>query len=158
MSVTIGRVWVDKNKIVYLCTSEGSPLGGTGTIPATGAVTPDLVTDAAYNGYGEAGSAALRRCVGSGLSGGNGIIAAGAFTQAFARALLMCDAGALNASTIGGINTARARLNLVPRSGTAAWLVDVDIDGANIPEINVTASVAAGTCYLHVTLDHSLAA
>lgn len=156
MSVTPVRVWVDKNKIVYELTSEGSPLGGVGTIPSAGGATPDLATDATYNGFGEAGSAALRRACRSGLDGGNGTPLAGAWTQAQARALLMSNAGALAANSIGGINTARLQCRLVPVSGTATWLVDADVDGAGIPEINITASVAAGVAQLHVELQHSI--
>jgi len=157
MAITIARHWVDKNKIVYLCTSGGSPLGGTGTIPSAGGATPDLATDAAYNGFGEAGGAAMRRACRSGLDG-NGTVAAGAWTQALARALLLLDAGALNANTMGGILAARLQCHIVPRDVTATWVVDVDVDGAGIPEINVTSSVDEGVAYLHVSLVHSLTA
>lgn len=155
MTTTPSLVWVDRNKLVYLLTNGGSPLGGEGTIPSAGGATPDLATDVANSVFGEAGGRALRTACRAGLDG-LGNVAAGGFTQATARALLMLNAGAANANTFGGVLAARLQCSVVPSTGTAAWVVDVDVDGSGRPEINVTSTAAAGTAYLHVDLVHSL--
>lgn len=157
MTTTPSLVWVDKNQIVYLLTNGGSPLGGEGTIPSAGGVTPDLATDVANNVFGEAGGKALRAACRAGLDG-LGTVAAGAWTQALARALLMLNAGASAVNSFGGILAARLQCNVVPSTGTAAWVCDVDVDGSGRPEINVTSTAAAGTALLYVKLAHSLTA
>jgi hypothetical protein len=90
MSVTIARVWTERNYLVYLLTTSGSPLGGTSSLAAAGAATPDLVTDAAINTDGGAASAALRRVVRAGLDG-LGTVAAAAWTPAQAKNLYQGD-------------------------------------------------------------------
>ena len=151
MTMTLTHVWTDKNKLVYLCTNDGSPLGGTGTLPMDGGVTPDAVTDGANAGFGEANGAALAKALRSGLDG-NGSVAAGTWIQAQARALLLLD----GATGIGGINTPRLQCDILGATGAAVWRVDADVDGAGIPEVNVTSSAVAGTAYLHISLVHSL--
>lgn len=154
MALTITRVWTEPNYIAYLVTTSGSPLGGEGTIPAAGGVTPDLVTDGAINTDGGANSSALRRVVRAGLDG-IGTVAAGALTQADARNLLLGD----GSTSIGnGKTTPRALVTVVPRTGTVAdWKVDADVDGSGRPEINIDAAAVAATAYLYVKLDHTLA-
>jgi hypothetical protein len=154
MSVSVARVWTDKNQIVYLLTAEGSPVGGTTNIPAAAGVTPDLVTDGANIASGEANGTALRRVVRAGLDG-TGLIAAGAFTQALARSLLMLDDAT---ALLGGILCPRAKLRIVKRTGlTTEWLIDANVDGSSRPRIDIEASAVAGTAYLYVELNHSLA-
>lgn len=154
MALTMTRVWTDKNQIVYLLSSDGSPAGATGNIPAAGGATPDLVTDGANGASGEANGTALRRVVRAGLDG-LGLIAAGAFVQANARALLQLDDAA---AALGGILTPRAKLRLIKRTGlTADWLIDANVDGSGRPRIDVEVGTAAGTAYLYVELNHSLA-
>lgn len=152
MTVDITWVWTDKNQIVYLLATSGSPLGGTASILSAGGVTPDLVTDGANNTKGEANGTALRKVVRSGLDG-QGLVAAGAWTQAQARALLMLvEPGA----SIGGILLQRAKLRVIRRSGTAEWTIDCNVTAGN-PRIDVGATAAAGEAVLYVELNHSLA-
>lgn len=153
MSVVITRLWTERNRIVYLLTTGGSPLGGTSSIPATGGVTPDLVTDGAINTDGGAVAAALRRVVRAGLDG-LGVVAAAGFTQAISRLLFLSGGGA----TLGnGFTTPTAQLRLVPSTGTVAdWKLDANVT-AGVPQIDITAAAVAATAYLYVELDHSLA-
>lgn len=159
MGASAQHVWTDANQLVYLVTSFISgefTIGGTVTISADGSASPDLVTDAADASYGRAASVALTRVCRAGLDG-LGNIAAGAWTQAQARALLMLDGSA----AIGGVLTPRTRLRLsatFDAGGEVAACADVDVDGSGNPEINVTVANNVGSVYLYVELNHSLAA
>jgi hypothetical protein len=154
MTIAVSRVWTDKNQIVYLLDSDGSPASSTASITASGAVTPDLVTDGANTASGEAIGPAMRRVVRAGLDG-LGLIAAGGFTQALARSLLTLDDAA---AALGGVLAPRARTSLIKRTGaTANWLIDANVDGSSRPQIDIAVATAAGTAYLYVQLNHSLA-
>lgn len=154
MAITCTHVWTDKNQLVYLLNSDGSPASASGNIPAAGGATPDLVTDAANNTFGGAASVALTKVVRAGLDG-LGTVAAGAWVQADARALLMLD----GSTGIGGVLTPRTKLRLMKRTGvTADWIIDANVDGSGRPRIDYAVATAAGTAYLYVELNHSLAA
>lgn len=152
MTVDVTWVWTDKNQIVYALATSGSPLGGTASLLSAGGVTPDLVTDGANPAKGEANGTQLRKLVRSGLDG-QGLVAAGAWTQAQARALLQLNEPG---ATIGGILMARGKLSVIRLSGTAQWTIDSNVT-AGRPSIDIGATAAAGTALLYVQLAHSLA-
>lgn len=154
MALTATLAWVDSNSLVYRIVNAAT-LGTTVTITASGAATPDLVTDGASTAFGKPVSAALRRVVRAGLDG-IGSVAAGALTQANARALLLED-GLIGTSS--GVTTPNARMSLVNRAtaGNDQMQVDANVDGSGRPTIVITCAAVACTYYLHVDLNHSLA-
>ncbi|HEX7095169.1 MAG TPA: hypothetical protein VF183_04765 [Acidimicrobiales bacterium] len=148
--MTATLVWVDGNSLVYRIDNVAT-LGTSVTITSTGAATPDLVTDAANTSFGQAATA-LRKIVRAGLDG-LGTIAAAGFTQATARALYLGDAS----TTIGGVNTPRARIRTQMRTVAADAQLQVDCNvAAGVPTIVVTAAAVAFNAYLYVELDHSI--
>jgi hypothetical protein len=152
MALVITHIWTDKNQLVYSIVNSATLFGGTAFIPSAGGATPDLVTDGANNTFGEANGAALRRAVRSGLDGGNGTPAAGAWTQAQARALLLLN----GLTNIGGINTARCQCSTMQVAGLMRVAIDASVDGSGRPRIDVIVDAVAGEVNLYVQLVHSL--
>lgn len=140
MSITVALVAAYPHKLRYLCTNAGSPLGGTGSIPNDAGASPDLQTDTA-------GFAGWLHRIARARATGIGTIAAGALTQAQARALL-CDDNA--GGSVGNGNVPRARTRIYGRSGAAVWSVDANVDGAGDPTIDIASTAVAGTAYLDI--------
>ncbi len=145
MAVTAALVRVTGNRLTYLLTQDGAA-GTTLNITATGAATPDLVTDTAGR------NGALRKLAKANAEGYGAI--ATPMTQAKARAILLSDyAGASpSGSTPGNSAPApTARCVLTARGGdtTAGFAVDANVSGSNML-IAITAPAAAATVYLDV--------
>lgn len=136
MAVTAALVESKPNHLRYLVTSDGA--GGTVNITSTGAASPDLQTDT----KGASPLKKLSRAEQDGL----GQLAAGALTQADARAIWMGD----SADTVLGVKVPRAHTNLSPRDGATSWLVDANVDGGGVPELVITADANVGNAYLDV--------
>lgn len=141
MAVTLTLVEQGSNRLRYLVNSNATG-NTTASLTTTGAATPDLLTDSTFVGPGPSPI----RAIALAFTGGIGILAAGAFTQAQARAMWMAD----NSDTVLGNNKVpRALPRVTPRTGVAVWLVDANVDGAGHPVINITAS-DIGTAYLDI--------
>lgn len=140
MSITIALVAAFPNRLRYLCTNGGSPVGGSATLPNDAGATPDLQTDTAtFNGP----LFQIARARPNGI----GTIAAGtALNQAQARALLMED----GSTSVGNANVPRAKCMITQRTGTATWGVDADVDGGGDPVLTIISTAAAGTAYLDI--------
>lgn len=140
MTITIALVAQFPNKLRYLLTNTGSPLGGAATLPNDAGATPDLQTDTAvFNGP-------LFRIARARVNGIGTIAAATPLTQAQARAILEDD----NTVSVGNANVPRARLRLQPRTGAAVWAADANVDGGGDPVIAVASTAVAGDCYLDI--------
>lgn len=138
MSITIALVAQFPNRLRYLCTNSGSPLGGSATLPNDAGATPDLQTDTPF--AGPLFQIARARTLGIGT------VAAGALNQGQARAILMED----NSVSVGNANVPRARSVITQRTGTATWGVDADVDGQGDPVLTIISTAAAGTAYLDI--------
>lgn len=115
MAITATLVEQGNNRLRYLlvCDSTGSTVLD---ITTTGAATPDLVTDSL--------AGPVKDCANA-HDNGLGQIAAGALTQAKARAIWLADA----ADTNQGPSVARCSAMLTRQVATADWLVDADVSG-----------------------------
>jgi hypothetical protein len=141
MAITATLVDATPYRLRYRCVQDGvissppSLADAQTTIDALGAATPDLVTDIATVGtLGGASGAALRALVRSGQDG-YGPLAAGAKTQAQARAILNSDdpGNAILNGLPAGI------LDVNGRTGAIAWAIDANIDGgSSFPNMVVT--------------------
>lgn len=137
MAITFTLVHSSTNRLRYLAVNSGSPLGGTASIPNDGGATPDLLTDVV--------AGPIRAVVRARLDG-IGTVAAGALSQAQARAAMNED----GTVSIGNVLVPRTRTTVTPRSGTSAWVVDVNVDGAGDPVVAVTSTAAAGDAYIDI--------
>ncbi len=148
MAVTFALVENTPYRLRYLATSDtqGGIQGGTGTIPNDGGATPDLLTDLANDPSGP-----LRAIVRARLDG-IGTVAAGALTQAQARAALNSD----GTVSIGNDLVPRAILRVISRSGSAVWAIDANVDGQGDPVVDVIATAAVGTAYVDIFARHSI--
>lgn len=146
MAITFALVENTPYRLRYLATNSGSPLGGTAQIPNDGGATPDLLTDLATDPSGP-----LRAIVRARLDG-IGTLAAGALSQAQARAAMNSD----NTANIGNDYVPRAITTVMPRSGTATWVVDINVDGQGDPVVEVVSTAAAGTAYIDIHARHSI--
>lgn len=146
MAITFSLVYASPRHLRYLATNSGSPLGGTQAIPNDGGATPDLTTDISTQASGNLKAIITARV------NGIGTVAAGALTQAQARAIFMAD----GSTSVGGVAVPRAVVTVQPRSGTATWVVDANVDGQGDPVIEVTSSAAAGTAYVDFQALHSI--
>lgn len=123
------------NRLQYLLTADA--MGGAVTIPNDGGVSPDLQTDTAASG------GILRQMILARLNG-YGAVAAGALTQAQARAIFTGQATA----AIGNAMIPRAKTSIIDTTGATEWIVDWNVDGAGDPVVVATATAAAGTALL----------
>lgn len=137
MAVTAALALARPNLLRYLATSDA--MGGALTIPNDAGATPDLQTDT----VGVAGT--VRNMILARLNG-YGALPAGALNQAQARSIFAGDG-----SAAGNANVPRGQLLVTPRSGTAAWIVDANVDGGGDPTIVVTATAAVGTAYVDLS-------
>lgn len=151
MAVTAALVFAGHNMLRYLVTQDGAA-GTTLTITSDGSATPDLQTDSLAGPIKNLSKAA---------TAGYGNIAAGALTQAQARALWLSDFTSSNPSapsgkTGGQVPTAVCRW--VDRTGaTAAFLVDANVS-AGVPILSITAQAGAGDAYLDVLIPGAIGA
>lgn len=134
MAVTFSKVAVGPNHIRYLATAAGAE---TGTLTSSGAATPDLQTDTPNGGVLHAISLAF--------DNGYGKLAAGAKTQAQARALLLSDDPT---GVVGTSNVPKAIATITPRSAITASL-EATVDGPGEIQLAIAFS-GAGSVYLDV--------
>ena len=148
MALTAVLVKQSANWLRYLITNDGS--GAPAVITTTGAASPDLLTDSLAGPIKNLAKA---------FSQGFGQFAAGALTQAQARALWLSDWTGL-ASDPGNENTTTARCRITPRGTVGCnWTVDANVDGSGNPVLNISEDQqAAGTCYLDVEIPQVAAA
>src|SRR5574337_1612857 len=99
------------NRLRYLVTTDVTG-AATINITTTGAASPDLLTDSVYG--------PVRKCANA-FTVGLGKLAAGALTQAQARAIWMADS---SDTVLGNSKVARCETSFTLRAGTANWSVD----------------------------------
>lgn len=139
MAATATLVFAGNNRLRYLIEGDGEG-GGAVTIPNDGGVSPDLATDCLPG--------ALKQIINARTTG-IGTIAAGALTQAQARALLLSDGVAAN---VGNAKVPRAICRLAERTDNGSpAMVDADVDMDGDPVIIVTVASGAET-YLDIEL------
>lgn len=146
MAITFALVYASPRHLRYLATNSGSPLGGTQSIPNDGGATPDLLTD-----INTQASGSLQKII-TARTNGIGTVVAGALTQAQARAIMNADATV----NVGNALVPRAVTTVSPRSGTATWVIDINVDGQGDPVVAVTSSAAAGDAYVDIQALHSI--
>lgn len=142
MALTALLVNQRANGLRYKLTQDGDA-GTTLTITTTGAATPDLLTDSL--------AGKIRQIV-KAFTDGYGAFAAGALTQAQARALWLSNRTTSPGST-EVIMTARCEIT--PCTGLTApkWFVDANVDGGGHPTINITSQAGISTAYLDIELE-----
>lgn len=136
MTITATLIEQGRNRLRYLlvCDSTG---GTTLNITTTGGATPDLKTNSLQGPVKECALAATN---------GLGKVAAGALTQAQARAIWMSDRAD---STLGNSKVPRCLPRLSPRLGNlATWTVDANVSAGN-PIVVVTCA-STGEAYLDI--------
>jgi hypothetical protein len=143
MAVTALLVYQRRNTLRYRLTQDGQA-GTTLTITTTGAVSPDLLTDTL---------AGKLREIARAFTNGYGAFAAGALTQAQARALWLSDRITANPGSIETIMTARAVLTHRTGATAPGWIIDANVDGGGHPTLNITAQAGAGVAYLDIELE-----
>lgn len=145
MTTTATLVFAGHNRLRYLISTDGDGADGV-TITSTGAATPDLLTDSLAGPLKNLAKAA---------DDGFGLFAAGALTQAQARALWLSDWS----TSAGNANTLTARCTITPRTGsdTIYWIVDANVSGGD-PILTVTpgAGGTAGTVYLDIEVQNQI--
>jgi hypothetical protein len=146
MAITFTLVESTPYRLRYLAVNA-SPFGTTATIPNDGGATPDLRTDLANDPSGP-----LRAIVRAGVDG-IGTVAAGALTQAQARAIMNSD----NTGSVGNDLVPRAITTVTPRGTTpVVFGVDINVDGQADPVVIVTSSAATGEAYVDIHARHSI--
>ncbi len=151
MAVTAALVFAGHNFLRYLVTQDGAA-GTTLTITTDGSASPDLLTDSL---------AGPIKNIAKAYTNGYGNLAAGALTQAQARALWLSDFTGANPSAPSGVSGGQvptAVCRWVDRVGsTAAYLVDANVSGGK-PILSITAQAGAGTAYLDVLIPGAIGA
>lgn len=145
-AITVSLVFAGRNRLRYLLTAAGAG-PDTATITTSGAATPDIVTDLGTNG------GQLMK-IAKAFTDGYGSFAAGALTQAQARALWLSDFTGANpgAPSGKGSNVPTADCLLTGRTiGQTALIVDANVDGNGRPTLNLTMT-GGGTAYLDVEI------
>ena len=144
MAATAALVFAGNNRLRYLIV--GDEMGGTATITSDGSATPDLVTDTLPG--------PLKQIARAGIDG-LGLFAAGALTQAQARAILLSDSTGAN---VGNNRVPRAVCRYTARTTAAATVpvaVDANVDMAGSPEVQVAIGVDSDG-YLDVELANGI--
>lgn len=152
MAITATVVHSGHNRLRYLL-STLSTGADTGVITTIGDPTPDILTDLGTN----QGPLMLMAKV---VDQGYAQFAAGAQTQAKARALWLSDRFAISPATglaDQGLDIIPSALcHLTPVTGLGnAWAVDANIDGGGNPTINIASlavsdGLVAAQCYLDI--------
>jgi hypothetical protein len=144
MAVTTALVHATKTELVYAFTHDGAA-GDAATLTTTGlgAAGTDLRTD-------QVGG--IMNVIAQANATGLGNIAAGAFTQALARALYQSQDAA---AALGQNNVPRCEMYFVPQSGLNDWSVDCNV-AATEPTITMTkATTAAAVVLLYIRAQHT---
>lgn len=136
MAMVAALVEAGNNRLRYLITTDVTGAASV-NLTTTGAATPDLLTDSLYG--------PVKQCANA-VANGLGQLAAGAKTQAQARAIWMADS---SNSVLGNGLVPRCESVLTIRGGTAAWSVDANVDGSGNPLIVISAN-QTGSAYLDV--------
>jgi hypothetical protein len=143
-ALTISLVDAGHNRLRYLLqqTTTGTD---SGIITTTGAATPDVLTDVLPN---QGPICKLAKA----FTNGYGAFAAGALSQAQARALWASD---WTGADPGNRLTVTARTRLTPNADngvSGVWLVDVDVDGSGHPVIGASGigNDVGGSCFLDI--------
>ena len=160
MAITFSLVEVTPYRLRYLATQDGvisSPpvaADGFNTIPNANGATPDLGTDIATATGAGAGGIPLNPIIDAGRNGYKQV-AAGALTQAGARALLNSDDNA--GAFLTNHHVGRAVITVTPRTpATVNWAVDANVDGNANPTIEVRSETGtAATAYVDLHMRHS---
>jgi hypothetical protein len=136
MGTTVTLVEASPTHLRYRIDFTGGG-GSTFSITSTGAATPDLLTDSSQGPLKKLAKV---------ISDGYGTFAAGAQTQAKARALWCSDYIGAQPAIAGNNLLPTARMKLSPVSGTDSigWTVDADVSAGN-PVINGQKTTALGT-------------
>lgn len=155
MAITFELVEATPSRLRYLATQDGvisSPpvaADGFNTIPNAAGASPDLKTDIDTVAAPGAGGVPLKELVDANRNGLGAVIAAGAMTQAQARAIFMRDdaAGAVLTNNL----VARGLARTAGRTGQGvAWAADANVI-ANSPVIEVRSGVGvAATAYVDI--------
>lgn len=153
MAVTATIVFVGHNSLRYLLAQDGAG-GTTATITSTGAATPDLKTDSV---------AGPIKNLANTFENGYGVFAAGAQTQAKARALWLSDYTGADPSSgdpVGSSSLVKTAVcQTAPRAGASDdWKIEANVDGGGHPTINITGPAAAASCYLDVAIGNAIGA
>jgi hypothetical protein len=135
MANTAALVFQGHNHLRYLVTADEA--GGAFTIANDAGASPDLQTDSLAGPIKQIAQARAT---------GIGTVAAGALTQAQARALLLADSAAAN---VGGTKVPRCIVTATPRLTGIAMTVDANVDGDGDPIITGTIT-ADGFGYVDV--------
>lgn len=148
---TATLVFQGEHRLRYLIAAAGTG-AETVNITTIGSATPDTLTDAI-------GSGVINQ-LSKVVANGYGTFAAGAQTQAKARALWLSDLSGADPSSgsANGSKLPTAKCKLTPRSavGVPVWLVDANVSGGN-PIIAVSVS-GGGTAYLDVFAPNTIGA
>lgn len=131
-TATVALVNAGSNRLRYLVTATGAD---TAILTCSGAASPDIQTDS--------GSGQLHK-ISQCFDNGYGKLAAGALTQAKARALLASN----DPTNLVGTGVPRALITMTPMSAITCS-VDCNVDGNGEPTVTLTMS-AAGTAYLDI--------
>jgi len=158
MAITFSLVDATPYRLRYLATQDGEisspPVAADGfnTIPNQGGASPDLRTDPILTTYG-AGGVPILKIMRTRLDG-YGPIAAGAITQAQARAL--CNSDDAAGAVLTNHNVGRCVTTITPRLGLIEWTVDWNVDGQGDPvcEVRSTTGTAA-TAYVDIHFRHT---
>jgi len=155
MAITFTLIDAQANRLVYLCTQDGvvsSPpvaADGFATLPNDGGATPDLDTDSTLTApdIDGVGGLPIRRSI-TARTNGYGAVAAGALTQAQARALFCCGAVA---AVMTNHLVMRNRTFITPRNVAFVWAADWNVDGGGDPVCEGrSATGTAGTAVLDI--------
>lgn len=149
-AITVSLVFAGRNRLRYLLTAAGAG-PDTATITTTGAATPDIVTDLGTNG-----GQLLK--IAKAFTDGYGSFAAGALSQAQARALWLSDFTGANPGAPSGKGSSipTADCLLTGRTtGQTALIVDANVDGGGHPTLNLTMT-GGGTAYLDVEIPNAI--
>lgn len=141
MAITATLVERGQHRLRYLIAATDTSALSI-TIPSAGGATPDLLTDST-------GTNGVIRALAKAPTTGYGKLAAGALTQAQARALWQSDDAAGAVAPLGFNQVSRARCKVVPITNINPPLVDANVDGQGVPTLVVTLG-AAGSVFLDV--------
>lgn len=140
---TVGSlVFQGSNRLRYLVTATDTTAL---TITTTGATSPDLLTDTVKGPI---------RKIAKAFTDGYAKFAAGALTQAQARAIWLNDN---TGASVGNVNTPRAQCQVVNRVGVLGLAVEANVDGSGHPTVVATPE-GAGTWYLDVFVTGAIGA
>ena len=151
MALTFALVEATPNRLRYSVTASAGG-GTTANLSTIGSATPDVLTDAPQGPIKK-----LAKAVADGFAA----FAAGAQTQAKARALWLSDWSGADpapgeaAGQISAVTTAICRIT--PRTTAVEWSVDADVSGGNpIITVGVSTLTGNGVAYLDIMVPEAL--